>query len=218
MLRRKRGETFFIFSRFYFSLTELAHLFISALVISLVFAYPFSGCNLGAGCIAMSLAVFFLLVGSAFAIHESSHKLTAQHFGVRSEYRMWTGGLLLAIAMKILAGFTFIAPGAAYFEPYKRQGHLPMLFRENYLTKAEVGKIGLAGPLSNIVLALVFFALSPFLGQFSAYGIEINLALALFNLIPLNPIDGAKIFSWSWKIWLAAIGIVFFLQNLLLST
>lgn len=209
MIRKKRGETFFVLAgKFYFSLTELAQLLISSLVISVVFAYPYSGCGGNAQCMLGSTFLVFLLVGSAFAIHESSHKLTAQYFGVRSEYRMWTGGLLAALLMKILAGFTFIAPGAAYFEPYRRQGPMPMFFRDNYLTKAEVGKIGFAGPLSNIVLALLFFALARPLGQLSVYGIEINLALALFNLIPVNPLDGAKIFSWSWKIWLAAVATI----------
>jgi len=214
MFRKKKGGAFLGSGKFLFSLTEIWQLLFSALVISVIFAYPYPACSglSDTPCIALSTALLFLIVGSAFIVHESSHKLTAQYFGVWSEYRMWAEGLILALVMKILAGFSFIAPGAAYFEPYKRKGPLSAFFAENYLTKDEVGKIGLAGPLSNVVLALLFFALSPFLGPIAYAGIEINLALAMFNLIPIHPIDGAKIFSWSWQVWLALLGLVFAFQ------
>lgn len=219
MFRKKvhRSETFFVAGKFFFSLTELVHLLISAVAISVVFAYPFSECSGSIPCIGVALFSVFLIVGSAFAIHESAHKLTAQYFGVWSEYRMWIEGLVFAMAMKVALGFTFIAPGAAYFEPFRRKGSLPMLSRENYLTRAEIGKIGFAGPLANIALALIFFALLPVLGGFSEAGIMINTYLALFNLIPFGPIDGAKVFRWSWAVWLATLAFVLGIQFFLLG-
>jgi Zn-dependent protease len=213
----RKGREFYIgFGQFRFSGSELLQLLISALVISLIFAYPFSSCSGSFACALGSILLVFLLVGSAFVIHESSHKLTAQHYGVWSEYRMWGQGLLLALIMKIALGFSFIAPGAAYFEPYRRRGPYSALFRENYLTKDEVGKIGWAGPMSNIVLAVVLFALTPVIGQLAQAGIEINLMLALFNLIPFGLFDGQKIFSWNWKIWLATVAAVIGMQYIFL--
>ena len=59
--------------------------------------------------------------------------------------------------------------------------------------------IALAGPASNIALAILlslvykFFNLSPLLSIFY-YLISLNLNLALFNLIPVPPLDGSKIF------------------------
>jgi len=71
--------------------------------------------------------------------------------------------------------------------------------------------VSFAGPLSNLILALVFTAvlagvvLLPVGGrpsfwqsgyfQIFRYGIWINLILAFFNLIPLPPLDGSHILS-----------------------
>lgn len=62
--------------------------------------------------------------------------------------------------------------------------------------------VAIAGPISNIVLALIFgilIRLSPVLGlpfsfvQLAAVVVFINLVLAFFNLIPIPPLDGSKI-------------------------
>ncbi|MBM7623561.1 site-2 protease family protein [Sporohalobacter salinus] len=63
--------------------------------------------------------------------------------------------------------------------------------------------VGLAGPAANIFLAVIlslffkFFAI-PFglprvVGVFLQIGIALNLGLAIFNLLPLPPLDGSKI-------------------------
>lgn len=71
--------------------------------------------------------------------------------------------------------------------------------------------VAIAGPAANILLAvffgllLRFFDLSflPSLEFFIAIIVWINLLLAVFNLIPLPPLDGSKIlfsiFPYSWR-------------------
>lgn len=62
--------------------------------------------------------------------------------------------------------------------------------------------VGAAGPLSNIIVA-VFFGLtirfadaltlpSQFI-QISAMIVALNLVLAIFNLVPIPPLDGSKV-------------------------
>jgi Zn-dependent protease len=58
--------------------------------------------------------------------------------------------------------------------------------------------VALAGPLTNIIIAVVFGILiqTGMLPQLSApfaYIVLINLVLAIFNLVPIPPLDGSKI-------------------------
>lgn len=68
------------------------------------------------------------------------------------------------------------------------------------LSKKQVFKVAAAGPAANISLALVltvFFHLFhlkavPFVGDFVLLAILFNIILAVFNLIPIPPLDGSR--------------------------
>lgn len=87
-------------------------------------------------------------------------------------------------------------------------GHSPMVigwakpvpFNPYNLKNQKWGEaiVALAGPLSNICIALVFgllirFGLFPSLIEPFGYIVFINLILAVFNLVPIPPLDGSKI-------------------------
>jgi Zn-dependent protease len=72
----------------------------------------------------------------------------------------------------------------------------------------DIGKISIAGPLTNIVLASVFIGVAfvpnnPIFWVFVA-GAFINGYVALFNLIPIGILDGFKIFNWNKTVWASA--------------
>jgi len=81
-------------------------------------------------------------VGVAFLLHELAHKLVAQRFGQVAEFRADYGMLAVAIGSG-LAGFIFAAPGAVYHGGRS-------------ITPAENGRISLAGPATNLLLAAAF--------------------------------------------------------------
>ncbi|HEX3746034.1 MAG TPA: site-2 protease family protein [Bryobacteraceae bacterium] len=61
--------------------------------------------------------------------------------------------------------------------------------------------VALAGPFSNILMAVILGAIgaicqsvgAQWLANFSYRGVELSLYLALFNLLPVPPLDGSKI-------------------------
>jgi Zn-dependent protease len=140
----------------------------------------------------LALAIGFLMTITAFLIHEMSHKFTAIHYGAWSEFRMWPMGLVLTIITGLI-GFLFALPGAVYFASYRNP------IRE--------GKIALAGPIANMVMGIVLLPVLLFvtmpLNAFAAvfFLVYINLWLGLFNLVPIPPLDGSKVFAWNKMYW-----------------
>ena len=158
------------------------------------------------GSFFQSFLLAFLTVGVGFLLHELAHKLVAQHYGCFAEFRAFDFYLWMAVLMSYF-GFVFAAPGAVFITG-------PVGIRRN-------GMISAAGPITNILLALVFFGLL-FLGadgwsaQLAYYGLYINSWLALFNMLPFWNFDGAKIWPWSKFVYFSVAGIaalLMFMQN-----
>lgn len=191
---------------------EIKNLGISFFVISLGFTIIYSRRDFSQ--ITLLLPLMMIGVGTGFILHELAHKFTAIHYGYWAEYTTWTRGLLFAIISSFF-GFMFAAPGAV--EIYA-----------DYLDDKENGIISLVGPLVNIILIIVFLgALLYFknlltVGSYDVwlevfykvctYGFITNSYLAVFNLLPVSVLDGAKIFKWNKIVWLVSfITAVFFL-------
>ena len=65
----------------------------------------------------------------------------------------------------------------------------------------------MAGPVMNFVLALIFlFAAGacPGLAGLALTGAYVNAFLGAFNMIPMDPFDGAKVLRWNSGVWFAA--------------
>ena len=60
--------------------------------------------------------------------------------------------------------------------------------------------VAMAGPASNVVMAVILGAVAvgmrnmlPALAQFAAQGVRLSLYLAIFNMLPVPPLDGSKL-------------------------
>jgi len=183
---------------------ELKDLIISALVLAIAFGIALSG-GYRAFFAPWSLVIVILMsivaVSLGFVLHEVGHRFIARRFGCFAEYTMWPTGLILAIVVSFF-GFVFAAPGAVMIYPRSDA------WGRATLTKRKIGLISITGPVMNLCLALVFILLNtayPML--LFSLGARINTWLAVFNLIPFGPLDGAKIFRWHKGAWLATIAV-----------
>ena len=177
---------------------EVRDLTISALVLALAFSIMFSG---GLRWAVVSLFPITLsTVSAGFIFHELAHRYAARRFQCFAEYRMWPFGLFLALFFSFL-GFVFAAPGAVMIRPkIDLWGRVVMLEKEKY------GLISLAGPLANMSLAAAFFFLHLQLpSAIFSLGAGINSWMAFFNLLPVPPLDGSKVFLWNKAVWAGAL-------------
>jgi Zn-dependent protease len=185
-----------------FTSREIRDILISMLVIAGVFAYVFR--NINQGYFISLIPVTLIAVGFGFVFHELAHKFVAIRYGFYAEYRLWVEGLILAIITATF-GFVFAAPGAVYIHG-------------QYISREENGKISIAGPLTNMALAIIFFILiqflsfSPILSLICGLGFTINSFLAFFNLLPVFMLDGAKVLKWNPVIWVITTGIAFIMM------
>lgn len=144
---------------------------------------------------------FAIVIGIVYAItvHEFSHALGAYLQGdhtARDMGRLTLNPMAhldpLGFILVLLAGFGWGKPTP--FNPYN------LRFR-----RFGPAIVGLCGPLSNLLSGLVFgvlllvvtrmgFAANTFLPSFLFMIVFVNFLLGLFNLIPIPPLDGSKIF------------------------
>jgi Zn-dependent protease len=154
------------------------------MIIQYLFSDPF---------IFFAWVVAFLI---GLTIHEFSHALVAYKLGdstAKYAGRITLNPLahldLFGTILLFVVGFGWGKP--VPFNPYnlRNQKYGPLL-------------IAIAGPLSNLVIALIFgLALRFFVAYEMAFGlillfsviVFLNIILAVFNLLPIPPLDGSKI-------------------------
>lgn len=103
----------------------------------------------------------------------------------------WFGSIILPAVM-VISQLPFVF-GWAKPVPFN-----PFLLKDRRWGEA---KVALAGPVANLSIALAlglfirFVPVSPALANLLAIAVLINIVLAIFNLVPLPPLDGSKILA-----------------------
>lgn len=194
-----------------FSYKEKRDLFFAGIMLSFAFAVLLSGgFNLKFNFnFLIIFTIAFFTAGIGFLLHEMMHKYFAIKYKLSGEFKAFYGMLWIAILFSFF-GFIIAAPGA--------------VFIKGKITKTKNGKISLAGPMTNLILALIFLVLILFLDSggvfrmFLKFGFTINSLLAAFNMIPAGFFDGKKVYVWSKKVYypVLIISIVFFVLSFLI--
>jgi Zn-dependent protease len=182
--------------------SEAEQILISVVAIAFAFALALSGPSA-----ILSYPKQFIILtvisvvtlGTGFILHEMAHKIMAIHYGAYARFQMWIQGLFIMVLFAFM-GVLFAAPGAVYIYA-------------NKISKKENGVISLAGPATNVLISFVFLLLAlvaplrmvfPFDPEplnIWEFGAQINLILAIFNMLPMFPLDGSKVMFWSKGIW-----------------
>jgi Zn-dependent protease len=158
--------------------------------------------------IATSLLSVTILIFSA-ALHEISHGLVALYYGDHTAERAGrlsinpirhmdlVGSVILPVVLSI-SGSPFVFGWA---KP------VPVNYN-NLRTAYAPALVALAGPVTNLVLAILSGFLLQYIGQsldsgfatFLTLVLVINCVLCLFNLLPIPPLDGFHIIEYIFRI------------------
>ncbi|NMC04831.1 MAG: hypothetical protein GYA24_06455, partial [Candidatus Lokiarchaeota archaeon] len=159
--------------------------------------------------VEQALFPYFLAVISTagFLIHEFAHRQTGRRYKLPAKFRLLTFGLLLTITGIVLY-FSF------GFPPFALPGAVVVIGLER---KDQAGKCKAAGPLSNLIIAVILLPVA-FVSAYLKIGFEyfvlfvlgtyMNSFLGLFNMLPIGLLDGHEIMKykkWLWVLLFASL-------------
>jgi Zn-dependent protease len=153
-----------------------------------------------------AVSVWVLPLITAITFHEAAHGFVAHHFG---DNTAWDRGRVSFNPLKHIDPFgTLLLPAilllshSPFLFGYAKP--VPVNFRALRNPRLDMVWVALAGPATNIVLALfaatVFHLvnyLPPDAAQWVADNLKnalvINVVLAIFNMLPIPPLDGGRV-------------------------
>jgi Zn-dependent protease len=152
------------------------------------------------------ISVWILPLITAITFHEAAHGFVAHHFG---DNTAWERGRVTFNPLKHIDPFgTIVMPAilllshSPFLFGYAKP--VPVNFRALRNPRIDMVWVALAGPATNIALALcaaIAFHLVGYLPANAAQWVAdnlknalvINVVLAIFNMLPIPPLDGGRV-------------------------
>lgn len=156
------------------------------------------------GLVLSQIIVLALLLLIAFPVHELAHALVARQLGDDTGERMGRITLNPLAHLDTFGTILFVLTGFGWAKPVPVNTYR---LRGNPRTSFAI--VALAGPVSNLILAALFALLfrlvlpaanteslvSNVLLFALSTAVQLNIFLALFNLIPVPPLDGSRLLT-----------------------
>ena len=152
-----------------------------------------------------TILVWAIPLLTAITLHEAAHGYTAYRLGDATAYLQGRVSLNpirhIDLLGTIIIPLVLLATGSSFIFGYAKP--VPVNFSQLRHVRRDTILVALAGPFSNLVMALIWSLLkltlllsmpgNVFLLKMVNAGIVVNLVLFAFNLFPLPPMDGGRI-------------------------
>lgn len=168
---------------------------IAMIVVGVLILYGLAvGAMGGSGLLSLPrLMAVATIIFVAFPVHEFAHAAAAVALGDETPRRQGRYTLNPLVHIDIMGAILIFLVGFGWAKPVQWNPR-------NITVDRKLGSIivSLAGPLSNLLMAIAAAILRPYvdgplLANFLIFFIQINVLLFVFNLIPIPPLDGSHV-------------------------
>ncbi|MBQ3054324.1 MAG: site-2 protease family protein [Clostridia bacterium] len=154
------------------------------------------------------------LILISLSVHEVSHGLVAYKLGDGTAKNMGRLSLNPLVHIDIIGTLSMMFFGFGWAKP------VPVNFGNLKYKRLGPILVSLAGPFSNIILAIICYciyvvlqvggvwgAVGEFFTIYALSGVVLNAVLAAFNIIPIPPLDGSRIvlaflpYKWQFYVY-----------------
>ncbi len=147
-----------------------------------------------------------LMLGFIMPVHECAHGLMAKALGDDTAERAGRLTLNPMAHFNLYGALLMFLIGFGWAEPVPVN---PVRFRNQKRRQGYMALVAFAGPLSNLIMAIlgavIYRAglcfemnedLSYSFSYVMMYIVILNIGLAVFNMLPIMPLDGSRILNW----------------------
>ena len=147
----------------------------------------------------MNWLLFIIVAGVVIFIHHAGQRMMALEVGFRAEQKIWWSGLFIGLVL------AFVTNGHIRF--LACSGTIIHLLAAHRLGRFRYGpgvstiaQVAIAGPIANVIFAGIIKALELWYvipTTIAQPFVSFSIAFAGWNMLPIPPLDGSKVFYWS---------------------